>query len=105
MHNYISVLPFRDLLINIINNQVPRGQQLLKILYKISNLFDFVQDFTPDFNYIIFLIVKGDSVFMEDRVVNPRKSSIRTLKPHLVRLQSFQVRCLPSVISRNHQYL
>ena len=54
-----------------------------------------MQDFTPDFNYMIFLIIKGDSVFMEDWVVNPYI---------LVMIQSFQVRGLPSVITWNYQY-
>ena len=47
---------------------------------------------------MIFLIIKGDSVFMEDPVLNPQLQTI------LLRIQSFQVHRLPTVIAWNHQY-
>ena len=65
--------------------------------------YDFVQDFTPHFNYDI--IIKGDSVFMEDQVVIPVYPQCKHYHLILVRIQSFQVSRLQSVITRNHQYL
>ena len=51
--------------------------------------YDFVQDFTPHFNYDI--IIKGDSVFMEDQVVNSVYPQYEHYHLILVRIQSFQL--------------
>ena len=53
---------------------------------------------------MILLIIKEDSIIMEDWGVNSRKSSIQTLKPHFSEDPELSS-ASPNVIAWNHRYI
>ena len=83
-----------------------RGPKLLKNLLKISNLPEFMQDFIPDFNCIIFQLLWEMAFLYEYRIINAAEILMQTLKPIiLARNQtqlSFEASRLPCIVTQNH---